>query len=189
MATPRKTFVIRRAEQLAALSSPVRCRIVESLSVHGPSSVREIASRVDRLPESLYYHVRALVDVGIVLQRGKRKVGRRSEAVYRLVAPRLVIDPKQRSRAYLEALTGTCAAVLRLAERNYRTSVDRGGFTLSGAKRSLLVRRCTARLDRAGLTELNQLLDRVADLLEEHEDSKSSDTYALTIVLTQLADG
>ena len=72
MPRQRQTLVIRRAEQLASLSSPVRSRIVESLSVHGPSSVREIAERLGRLPESLYYHLRPLVEVGIVVLKEKQ---------------------------------------------------------------------------------------------------------------------
>jgi len=183
----RQTLVIRRAEQLAALSSPVRSRIVESLSVHGPSSVREIADRLGRLPESLYYHLRSLVEVGIVILKEKRKTRRRAEAVYQLAAHRLVIDPKQRSDEYMKALAGTCSAVLRLAERNYRTAVDRGGFALDGPQRSLMVRRYTLRLNRARLAQLNRLLERVAEMYDGQDEAQGGDPYAVTIVLSQFS--
>ena len=39
MARRGGTYVIRRADQLAALGSPVRWAVAESLSVYGPSSV------------------------------------------------------------------------------------------------------------------------------------------------------
>ena len=182
-----QTLVIRRAAQLAALSSPVRARIVESLSLHGPSSVREIADRLGRLPESLYYHLRPLVEVGIVVLKEKRKVRRRTEAVYQLAAPRLVIDPKQRSDEYLEALAGTCSALLRLAERNYRATVNQGGFSLEGPQRSLMVRHYTLRLSRAGLAELNRLLDRVAGMYGWQEGAKEGNPYSVTIVLSKLS--
>lgn len=183
----RQTLVIRRAEQLAALGSPVRSRIVESLSVHGPSSVREIADRLGRLPESLYYHLRTLVEVGIVILKEKRIVRRRAEAVYQLAAHRLVIDPKQRSDEYMEALAGTCSAVLRLAERNYRAAVNQGGFALDGPQRSLMVRHYTLRLSRAGLAQLNRLLDRVAEMYDGQDGAKVGDPYFVTIVLSQLS--
>lgn len=183
-----KTFVLRRPEQLAALASPVRSRIIDSLTVDGPSSVRQIASRLDRAPEALYYHVRGLVNVGLVVLEGKRKVGRRAEAVYRMIATRLVLDTKQRSKAYVDAMAGTCSAMLRLAERNYRAAVDRGGFALDGPQRSLMVRRYAPRLDRAGLGQLNRLLDRMAEVDDRQYEAKVGDPYAVTIVLSQLSD-
>jgi DNA-binding transcriptional ArsR family regulator len=187
MAKTPKTFVLRRPEQLAALASPVRSRIIESLAVDGPSSVRQIATRLDRPPEALYYHIRGLVDVGLVVLEGKRKVGRRAEAVYRMIAMRLVLDTKQRSKAYIDAMAGTCSAMLRLAERNYRAAVDRGGFALDGPQRSLMVRRYAPRLDRAGLAQLNRLLDRVAEMYDEQYAATGGDPYAVTIVLSQLS--
>ncbi len=183
MARTRGTYVIRRAEQLAALGSPVRWAIGESLSVHGPSSVGELADRLDRVPESLYYHVRALVDVGLVLVDHRRKATRRSEAVYRLVAPRLVLDPLQRSAKYIEALAETCATLLRQTERSYRAAVAKGGITLSGPRRNLMGRRATVRLSRKGLSELNRALESVYDVLDRYKDAQSGDLHSLTMVL------
>ena len=187
MAKTRKTLVLRRPEQLAALASPVRSRIIEALAVDGPSSVRQIAARLDRAPEALYYHIRGLVDVGLVVLEGKRKVGRRAEAIYRRIATRFILDTKQRSKTYIDAMAGTCSAMLRLAERNYRASVDRGGFALDGPERSLMVRRYAMRLDRAGLAQLNRRLDHVAELHEGQAASRGGDPYAVTIVLSQLS--
>ena len=188
MAKPPKTFVLSRPEQLTALASPVRSRIIESLAVAGPSSVRQIATRLGRAPEALYYHIRWLIDVGLVVLEGKRKVGRRAEAVYRIIATRLVLDTKQRSKAYIEAMAATCSAMLRLAERNYQAAVDRGGFALEGPKRTLMVRRYTPHLDRVGLAQLNRLLDRVAQMYDGQFEANSGDHYAVTIVLSQLSD-
>jgi hypothetical protein len=87
----------------------------------------------------------------------------------------------------MEALAGACSAVLRLAERNYRAAVDRGGFALDGPKRSLMVRHYTLRLNRARLAELNRLLDRVADMYDRQDEAKGDDPYSVTIVLSQLS--
>jgi DNA-binding transcriptional ArsR family regulator len=183
----RKKLVIRKAEQLAAIASPVRARIVQSLSLHGPSSVREIAARLGRVPESLYYHLHHLVEVGIVELKEKRKVRRRMEAMYQLAAPRLVIDPKQRSDEFTDALAGACSAVLRLAERNYRAAVNHGGLTLEGPRRNLMVRHHLLRLDRAGLAQLNRLLDRVAEMYDGPDEVKGNAPYSVTVVLSQLS--
>lgn len=188
MGARRKTFVIRRADQLTALSSPARCRIVDSLSAHGPSSIREIAARIDRIPESLYYHVRALEKVDLVVLEERRKANRREEAVYRLVAPRLVVDRKQRSPAYKEALARSCDAFLRLAARDHRAAVERGSLALHGTRRNLAVRRCTARLSENDLGRLNRLIDQAFDLLEKRDRPQRDERYGLTVVLTPLCD-
>ena len=179
--------MIRRADQLSALGSPVRWAVTECLSVHGPSSVRELAARLGRLAESLYYHVRLLVKVGLVVVDHERKAARRSEAVYRLVAPRLMVDPKRRSAEFLSALAGTCATLLRQTEREHRAAVGRGGLALAGSGRNIMVRRGTVRLNRAGLAALNRALDGVLGVLEKHRDTRAGDPYAVTLVLTPLS--
>ena len=60
---------------------------------------------------------------------------------------------------------------------------------MEGMLRSLMVRRHTVRLTRDGLRQLNRLLDRIGDLLDEQDNADLSDTYAVTIVLSQLAGG
>ncbi len=187
MSTRRKTYVLRRPEQLGALGSPVRCRIAEALSAHGPSTVRQLAARLERKPESLYYHVQALIDVGLVVHHSNRKVNRRSEAVYRLIAPRLIVDRKQTSRAYKEAICRSCDTLLRLAGRDHHAGVERGDLTLEGPLRSLMIRRCSSRLTKGGLAKVNRLLDRVVALFAEQDDAESSDTYAVTMVLSRIS--
>jgi len=183
MTTRRKQFVLRDPAQVAVLASPVRCQLAECLSIHGPMSVREVAQRIERTPESLYYHVKALVDVGLVLLDSSSKVNRRREAVYRLVAPRLVRDGRQRSPAYKEALARTGEAFLRLAAREHRVAVVSGEVPAEGPRRSLSLRRHSARLDPAGLAKLNRLLDNVFDLLDQYDDPKSELPIAVTIAV------
>lgn len=166
----------------------MRWRIVEAFAVHGPGSVRELATRTGRKSESLYYHVRALLDVGLLVHESTRSTGRRCEAVYRLVALRLLADRKQRSSAFKEALCRSCEAFLRLTARDHRAAVDRGDFVFEGPSRNLAVRRHTASLSREGLRKLNRLLDRIAEVLDGHDDATTGDAYVVTLVLTRLGN-
>ena len=185
MASRKEILVLRRADQLEAVASPIRCQVVDELSVFGPSSVRQIAVRMKRSPESLYYHIKILVDVGIVVQDRTRQTGRRVEAVYRLVAPKMRIDRKVRSKDYMDALARACSALLRLAERNYRAALEHGGFVVEGRQRDLAVRQYNLRLDRKGLAEVNALLDRLTKLKSRCDDATSGETYAVTLVLSK----
>ena len=47
-------------EQLQAIASPPRQRLVAALEALGPASVRELAAHLGRSPQSLYFHLRKL---------------------------------------------------------------------------------------------------------------------------------
>ena len=186
MARQPRTFVIDRPRQIAALAAPLRGRIVDDLAGNGPSSVTEIAARLGQRPEALYYHVRSLIKVGLVVLDSKRRSGRRWEAVYRLVAPRLKIDRRRRSKAFTRACADLCAANLRAAARDYRAALEDGSCTMEGPAPNLLIRRHVTHLDADGLRRLNEHLTAIADLLEKANRSGSGDLMGLTVVLTPL---
>jgi len=177
---------MRRASQLAALGTPIRWEIAETLSLCGPSSVRELAERMGRKPASLYYHVQALLCVGLVVMDSTRRVSRRWEVVYRLVAPHLAIDRKRPSPAYKEALCRSCEAFLRLAAREHRVAVERGDLETEGDLHGLMVRRHTGRLGRGDLKKLNRLLAQVEGLFDKQRGGDQGGTYAVTCVINPL---
>ncbi|MBN1827160.1 MAG: helix-turn-helix transcriptional regulator [Candidatus Eisenbacteria bacterium] len=162
MSAPRDKMVLRSPEQVAALGSPVRFRIVDILALRGASSVREIAVGAGCSVTSLYYHIRVLEKVGILEEAATRGTGRRMEKTYRLRAGKLVIDPKKRSVPYRRAMADSCAALLRRAERDYRAAASATEVRLEGEERDLMIRRLVLRLDSEGLARLNRLLDRVS---------------------------
>jgi len=78
---PRE-YLIRRKDQLHALTSPERRRVLEGLEALGRATVKQLAEHLGRLPESLYYHVRKLGEVDLVVEAERRGSGRRTEVVY-----------------------------------------------------------------------------------------------------------
>ncbi len=89
MSSAPATYIVRRADQRAALTSPLRLEILEHFLVAGPAAVDEIAARIGRAPDSLYYHLRMLVKVGLLRPRGSRKSGKRDTKLYAVVSPRI----------------------------------------------------------------------------------------------------
>jgi len=73
------------------LASPLRAEIIGHLQTDGPQSIRELAARLARPASGLYHHVRLLERSGILVERERRKSGRREEVVYALTAPRAAI--------------------------------------------------------------------------------------------------
>ncbi len=72
---------------LAALYDPLRYRLFRLLE--SPRSVAELADEVGMPANRLYYHVRRLVDVGLVRQVDARANGRHTERIYGRVADRI----------------------------------------------------------------------------------------------------
>ena len=180
---PRK-FLIDQPSQVTALAAPLRWRIVDALAVGGPSSVSEVAQRLACRPEGLYYHIRALLKAGLVVLAEKRRAGRRWEAVYRLAAPRLMIDRRQESKAFKEALARSCAAALRAAARDYRAALEHPDVDRKDAARGLILRRHAARLSARDLERLHVYLAKIAELFEQNRPIRDGREYGLTLVLT-----
>ena len=51
-------------EQLQAIRSPVRQEILDHIYANGPATIAVIAALLSVSPESLYFHIQALVRVG-----------------------------------------------------------------------------------------------------------------------------
>ena len=125
-----------RARFLEALASPARLEVVEGLQVVGPSSVAELARRLGRAADALYYHLRELERAGVVEVCGRtpapRGHGGRRGAIYRIAAEVVGGDvapsddahesagDSKRERAALGAMA---SAILRLTERNVGLSL------------------------------------------------------------------
>jgi|ERR1017187_7652657 predicted transcriptional regulator len=60
-------YVVRNEKQLAALASSARPEIVDVLSQMGTVSVAELASALGRPADSLYYHLKVLKEIGLVV--------------------------------------------------------------------------------------------------------------------------
>ena len=59
-------------KDVEAVGSSLRMEIIRHLQTHGPSTVFELARRMGRSADSLYYHVRRLQEVGVLARTGTR---------------------------------------------------------------------------------------------------------------------
>src|SRR5262245_53730502 len=92
MARQRRFVPIDRPAQLQALASPVGQELLDGLDAAGPCAISDLAARLGRAPDSLYFHVRELVRVGLVVETERRQVGRHAFVVYDAADRPLRID-------------------------------------------------------------------------------------------------
>jgi DNA-binding transcriptional ArsR family regulator len=157
--------VIAQPAQIAALASPARLELVDSLHTAGPTSIAELARLLGRTPQSLYYHVRQLQRLGLIVAVGQRRAGRRPEAVYDLPARPLQLRYRAGRGPAAVATVRTARALLRLAARDFARAIASPGVVTEGPRRSLWCGRCKGWLTGAELGRLNAHLRAIALLL------------------------
>jgi transposase-like protein len=182
-----KLYTVKRRDQREALTSPLRLEIIEHL-VYGPATVAEIARRMGRRPDSLYYHIRLLARVGLLVPAGTRKRGKRDETVYDIVAKGIVLPVHRRDQAVIDTTMKTIGAAFRRAEREMRNTLERGTPCMSGDERNFWAAHQHIRIRPTALKKINQLLARAQDIIaREHEkppaDAESALICSYTVAL------
>jgi predicted transcriptional regulator len=164
MGSKTDTYIVRRADQRAALTSPLRLEVLEHFLVAGPASVDEVAARMGRAPDSLYYHVRMLVKVGLLRPRGSRKSGKRAKSLYAVVARRIELPTRPGSAVATESTMKAMASAFRMAEREMRASLQGEPFKDQGRHRNFFAARVRSDLSRTALAEVNRHLTAIEDI-------------------------
>ncbi|HKE15132.1 MAG TPA: helix-turn-helix domain-containing protein [Kofleriaceae bacterium] len=171
--------------QLRALVSPVRQELIDLLQTLGKASIAELAHRLGRPADGLYYHVRALVGAGLVVPVGQRSAGRREEVVYSTAAPERKLSLRYRPEhaPSATALGQLVGSMLRTAERDFRAGLARAGVIVEGRRRELWAARGKGWLSPAELERVNALLVELGTMLERGPSAARTQLFTLTYVL------
>ncbi|PRX51087.1 helix-turn-helix protein [Prauserella shujinwangii] len=81
-----------RFEQAAALLKPQRVGVLRQLAE--PGTCTQVAERLDQTPQWVYYHVKRLVDAGLVSRVDERRVHGIHEGVYQAKARTYWLSPQ-----------------------------------------------------------------------------------------------
>lgn len=119
--TPPPAAWIRKPAQIRALAAPARQEILDAFDVAGPLTMAELAALLGRKPDALYFHVRRLLKVGLLIEHDARKTGRHVAAVYDTAwrPMRLAYEPP----ATAKDLAAIITAAMRLASRDYAAAI------------------------------------------------------------------
>jgi DNA-binding transcriptional ArsR family regulator len=173
---------ITKPAQLACLASAPRQEIVDILSRMGTASIGEIADALGRPADALYYHLRALVRVGLVVTAGIRKGPRRPMALYRTPTPMLELryDKRAASRRYVPKIV---SAMMRLGTRDFARALGTD-VTMRGPERELWAIRTTGWLRRSQLPTVNERIVGLRDAVSRPKGKGR--LYAITIVIAPI---
>jgi len=185
MAKRKKQYVIREPEQIEALVSPFRHHLLRTLSSIGPASVRTLARAVGRSPESLYYHLHALEEAGLVVDASEPG----GEATFDAVAQLILSDPDADSPEYLDAYARSVASLLRMAGRQVERELHACAEEGRARSRSFRAQQVQVRLSAAKSRELRKKLDDVVAFLYANDDPDGAEPLAVTLVAAPIRRG
>jgi DNA-binding transcriptional ArsR family regulator len=185
---PKRTdYVVRRRDQLAALRSPRRQEIVDTLAEMGKVSITQLARALGRPADTFYFHLRALTQAGLVRRAGYRHRGGHPEALFQTVATELRLRYEPRDPVNRRVVPTIVQSMLRLGIRDFRRAFESRRVVLSGARRELWALRKTGRLSPAGIAAANRSIDRLVRAVSvPHGRGR---LYAITILLTPVDGG
>jgi DNA-binding transcriptional ArsR family regulator len=180
----RRRHIIRSEKQLAVLASAQRQEIVDVLAEMGTVSVAELAATLGRPADALYFHLRALVAAGLVLRAGDRAAGTRREALFRTVAPELLLRYEPRQAANRTAVAAIVRSMLRLGIRDFDRAQESGDVVVSGARRELWALRKTGRVSPERIAGVNRAIKNLVHAVVTPQGKGR--LYAVTVLLTPL---
>ncbi len=181
----KKSSSVERAAEIELLASPSRIEIVDTLEAMGGSvSVAELAARLGRPADGLYYHLRQLVSAGLIEEETAMD-GRR----YRIrthPGDRLRLRYRPGATANAKAVGRVAASVLRVAERDFQRALADPKTVVEGPLRELWVARGKGWVRQGELAEINRLLTRLMALLQQPRAGEKSELVSLSWVLAPL---
>jgi DNA-binding transcriptional ArsR family regulator len=87
----RDVLYLERIEQAETLLKPQRVEVLRQLAE--PCTCTEVGARLGQSPQRVYYHVKRLVDAGLVTQVSERKVRGIHEGIYQASARSYWMSP------------------------------------------------------------------------------------------------
>ena len=164
------------------LASPLRAEIIGHLQADGPQSIRELAARLARPASGLYHHVRLLERSGLLVERARRRSGRREEAVYALTAARAA-STNARDPAHRAGIIAAATSALRLVGRELTAALD---ACPPGRQPGVRLSRQRVWLGPAGARRASALLHRLEALLATESRRRKGRLHVVTTVIVPL---
>jgi DNA-binding transcriptional ArsR family regulator len=191
-AIPAPEFVISDLETLKVLADPLRLSIIENLE--NPSTVKDVAEKIQRPPTKLYYHFNLLEKHGLIRTVETRIVSGIVEKHYQAVARRYrvswgLLSPTD--KAFNERIEVMLGGIFGTAREDMRESIKAGVVKVDAD--SPTSQRVVLRSARSSLTaeQSTEFYSKLRNLLDEYGfidryadvESPEKQLYRLTLLL------
>lgn len=148
----------------------------------------ELGGLLGRPPDSLYYHMRRLLQVGLVAGVGTRLTGGRSETVFQPVHDRAELHHDPADPANRRQIRAAVRSSLRLTERDLVAALRSGQARTAPGERNFYTSRVTGWLTPEQKDAVLERLREVEAILQESKRNtpRPADLFAVTMTLCPL---
>ncbi len=186
MSTSR-VAVVDDPDQVAALAHPVRVAILDALRT--PNSPSAVARQIAQPRQRTNYHVRVLLDAGLVRSVGERRRGNFVEHLYESTAGTFIVSPRLtwagerradalRSQMPLERLVEMGEEL----QRDAATLLDRAAFDGDEVPCAAVDASVRFRDEEARAAFMKEYLDAMKPLLKKY-GSRSGDGFRVALAV------
>jgi len=181
MAARRPRKVVLGLEQIAALRSKLRARIVDLIYNAGELTVAQIAEELGQKPTALYRHLDHLVEVGLLIEGEPVRTEKNFARVFVGPGDTLAyVPPGEADEEMREAVAGLIAYELNLAARETaRAYAERIG-TVGVPSAHLKYVSTTGWLSREERARVNALLDEVVAVFSASSHGPGKDLQTIS---------
>lgn len=149
-------------------------------------TVRDLAEKLGKPRGSLYYHVRKLAQIGVLVEVERFLVGRRYESVYEVLAERITVGSDASTPAQRDATVKFVWSTLRQVGREFEAAMDAG--LIGGEDGQEVGRRQLAWLSDADRTRVQDLFARIEKICRNADASKQRTPYSITCLAVPLVE-
>ena len=157
--------------QLETLASPARLEVIDALDDHGPMTAGEIAWQLGRTAQSVYFHIKKLLDAGLIITAGRQPGNRRDSTVYAPMAKRMYFPGKLSSSAIAKMSRKIASSYLRMAIRDQAKAAEHALEIPPDHHQRVMLNRVTVWLT---LDEADEIRDHLEALRAKTRDSRRS---------------
>ena len=169
---------------MEAIISPLRQDIIEAFTATGPCPIKRIALELGKSADSIYYHVRKLLDVGLLRHIETRRTKRRDEAIYDVPSDKLELSYNLDDPSIADAMRRIAASMLRRASKYFDAATELESVEPTGPERNFRVMSGMAWLTKKDLREVNRHFNAIIELTGKPRSREADQLCAITGVIS-----
>lgn len=181
---PNGEFIVRTPAEWRLVGTATWVDIYSALGRGGSLTAQEIAARVGRTRQNIYFHLKKLEVVGLVKVVELRPAVRRPEAVFALVPRRVRLEPPAARSASGGAFSATYGKLFRATSREFSAAAKSGRLARDAEPREWVVGKGVARLTPAQRRRIRGLIAEIGGILDEARDATTGEVW--TVLLASL---
>lgn len=171
---------VSRPAAARALVSATRQEIVDALASAGPSTVAQLADLLGRKPDALYFHLRALERVGLVVAKSEQQGNSHSPVVYEIPGAIVRLDYDAAPRSDLNRVVRNA---LRLSLREFERECIADRPIGKGSARHLWGGRVMGWINDAELARINTLIAELHEIFRSGRPGPNRRAMSLGFLL------